>query len=176
MLAGPILTPVVFLEDKAFSAKWPALPGRPRLRSGSLFVGLGRPPATNPSSTAQRRRQIPRRLPKSATSAPSNFRDLSIQNPRPSSSPPASQHPPEQSIYRSRRLAQRHILRAPTTGIPALPALPALPIFFQNKRGSADSGLRNLSTAEQPSCVAVPRDRNFCRLAYPIGERPNGRT
>ncbi len=25
MLAGPILTPVVFLEDKAFSAKWPAL-------------------------------------------------------------------------------------------------------------------------------------------------------
>jgi len=29
MLAGPILTPVVILEDKAFSAKWPALTGRP---------------------------------------------------------------------------------------------------------------------------------------------------
>ena len=35
-LAGPILTPVVFLEDTAFSAKWLALTGRPRLRSGPL--------------------------------------------------------------------------------------------------------------------------------------------
>jgi hypothetical protein len=38
MLAGPILTPVAFLEDKAFSAKWPALTGRPRLRLGSPFI------------------------------------------------------------------------------------------------------------------------------------------
>ena len=37
MLAGPILTPVVFLEDKAFSAKWPALTGRPLTSVGVSF-------------------------------------------------------------------------------------------------------------------------------------------
>jgi hypothetical protein len=48
MLAGPILTPVVFLEDKAFSAKWPALTGRPRLRLESPFILGLRAPPTNP--------------------------------------------------------------------------------------------------------------------------------
>ena len=37
MLAEPILTPVVFLEDKAFSAKWPALTGRPLTSVGVSF-------------------------------------------------------------------------------------------------------------------------------------------
>ena len=37
-LARPNLTPVVFPEDHAFSAKRPALTGRPRLRLGFLFV------------------------------------------------------------------------------------------------------------------------------------------
>jgi hypothetical protein len=66
MLAGPILTPVVFLEDKAFSAKWPALPGRPRLRLGSLlFRGLRRrlQPIPFPGSTKPRHAAKPSKIP-----------------------------------------------------------------------------------------------------------------
>ena len=49
------------------------------------------------------------------------------------------------------------------------------PDIFQNKNGNADCALRNSSMEEQPSCVAARRDRNFCRLAYRIGERQSAR-
>ena len=51
MLAGPILTPIVFLEDKAFSAKWPALPGGPDFGRG-LFLFRHLVGASNQSPSA----------------------------------------------------------------------------------------------------------------------------
>src|ERR1700736_951913 len=50
ILARPILTPIVSLEDYAFSPRWSALTGRPRAPSGPLLFSL---PQNGPPCSAK---------------------------------------------------------------------------------------------------------------------------
>jgi len=63
--------------------------------------------------------------------------------------------------------AHRSTARTSRTGIrdSDIARSSCVPDIFESKNGNADSALRNLSKGEQPSCVAVRRDRNFYRLA-----------
>ena len=68
------------------------------------------------------------------------------------------QHPPEQSIYRRWRIAQRHILRTPASRIPTLPALPPLLIFFKAPRTTRISPTATRTQCRDPVVIrpAVP--------------------
>ena len=117
---------------------------------------LRRPP-TNPSSSAQRRRQIPHRLPKSVTRSASNIRDLSVQNPTPKIPKSVTSPPPIPSKIREHHF---QFPRAPFNHHPAS--------FDRSQR--TDVRAPHPGTAQLEMRLSLRRDRPRAR-ARPGGAR-----